>query len=80
MACELEDAFDEVRALLPDEWFILEMSQDGQGWYVRCGKMVNPLLTPNVYVPYSETRAGTLTKALTRMADALREYGKAKST
>lgn len=74
MACELEEAFDRVRENLPDEWFVLNMSQDGAGWYVTCGKMRGWQLTQDVLTSRLDTRAGTLTKALNRMAEALKEH------
>jgi hypothetical protein len=82
MACELEDAFDRVRDLLPDGWLILSMEQDGAGWYVTCGHL-KPFWMEGDHIYYgnrTETRAGTLTKALNRMVDLLEEHNAQKRT
>ncbi len=73
MACELEQAFDKVRSLLPDEWVIAEMVNRSNGWHVTVGKWgQHPLYYQDAtWWPRMDTVAGTLTKALNRMAEAL---------
>jgi hypothetical protein len=70
--CELEQAFDKVREKLPHEWFITNMVQRGDGWHVTVGKYdgLSDSDMPTVW-PRLDTAAGTLTKALNRMADRL---------
>ena len=71
MACELEEAFDHVRSLLPDGWVLASMVQSGEGWRVSVGKWSGPIeLNRNLW-PRIDTKAGTLTKALNRMIDEL---------
>lgn len=74
--CELEEAFDKVRSLLPTDWVVAEMSQRADGWHVKVGKWGRD---PWAYVesnwwPRLDTKGGTLTKALERMADLLEEH------
>lgn len=74
--CELENAFDRVRSQLPGEWFLTDMLQRGDGWHVTCGKYS---LSGEIF-PRLDSKAGTLTKALNRMAELLEEHNvKAKT-
>lgn len=65
MACELEDAFDRARAALPRDWNFKEFKLAANGWQVYAGHQY----LSGAYVEGAV--AGTLTKALNRLADRL---------
>jgi hypothetical protein len=65
MACELEEAFDRAKSLLPDGWLLTSFTQDSAGWLVQASKSFNGMSVG--------ARAGNLTKALNRLADKLEQ-------
>lgn len=70
--CELDEAFDRARSALPEGWKFTSFTQDAAGWLVSTGKVTFASGDLNWY-PALAARAGTLTKALNRLADKLEE-------
>jgi hypothetical protein len=70
MACELDDAFENARSNMPEDYLFTSFIQDGGGWLVSASKRA---LAGDWRNTISE-RGGTLTKALNRLADKLKEH------
>lgn len=71
MACEIDNAFDRIRQLLPTDWVIIGMVQDSGGWRVSVGKRVFDI--EQSWEPTIEARGGNLVKAMNRLVDKLEQ-------
>lgn len=73
MSCELDEAFDNARNNLPEEWKITSLVQDSAGWLVRASHVYFNGRDEEWHNSIA-ARGGTLTKALNSLSEKLESH------